>query len=180
MNARLLEVCGREFANHVEAMFERAALSPGWSEVPVIGWHYMSHWPHAGLVSRVCAALATREQFRKTAPDWAPELPLRHEACEALQNSDNNRLSMVGLYAGSLCLADWEDHPPFADYARGLLAYEYTPQRLRDDADLQREFPAAVLPGLCGGWLSWRSPKTLAQHKRLRMKRPATPPGLRL
>jgi hypothetical protein len=60
-----------------------------------------------------------------------------------------------------------EGHPPFAAFASGLLAYKHTPDDLRNDRELQREFPPRRLKGLADGWLNWRSPETLARDRRM-------------
>jgi hypothetical protein len=36
---------------------------------------------------------------------------------------------------------DYKTDPPFADYACGLMAYQHTPDYLRNDPELLQEFP---------------------------------------
>jgi hypothetical protein len=77
---------------------------------------------------------------------------------------DDTRLNLLGLFASSLEVADWDydGHPRLAAFASGLLAYERTPDEIRNDRALRKEFPACELAGLCDGKLYWRSPATIA------------------
>jgi hypothetical protein len=69
------------------------------------------------LKKLVCAALARREQFRRTKPPWAPDLPTSLDACEKLQTSCSTRMQKLGDYGYSLLLAQWDPtHPSFADW----------------------------------------------------------------
>jgi hypothetical protein len=43
-----------------------------------------------------------------------------------------------------------------------LLAYEHTPDCVRSDRELRREFPPRRLAGLCDGELYWRNPEEIA------------------
>jgi hypothetical protein len=173
MRDDLVERCAREFENHIRGLFENPRIIPGslaLAEIPVIGGLYLAD--HECLIPillpQICAALCARERFRQDAPDWAPILPLRSEDCEVLELADDHRLCLVGLYGSSLRDAFWDlQHPPFATFASGLLAYEHTPDELRNDRELRREFPPRKLKGLCDGRLDWRSPERLAFDRHL-------------
>jgi hypothetical protein len=58
-----------------------------------------------------------------------------------------------------------EAHPRFTEFACGVMAFDATPAEIRDDPDLQREFPARELEGLTDGWLAWRSKEKIAFHR---------------
>ena len=169
MDGRFLEVCGREFEHGVlrcvEMLFKNPIRIPGtgMAESPVIGTPYIMALDHSVLLPAICAALCARERFRQDAPAWAPSLPLRWEDCESLENDDSNRLNLVGYYGSSLRHADWDydQHPPFAAFSAGLLAYKHTPDYLRNDRELRCEFAPRKLKGICGGKLYWRSPATM-------------------
>jgi hypothetical protein len=45
------------------------------------------------------------------------------------------------------------------------MAYAHTPDYLRNDPEMAQEFPPRPLAGLADGWLTWRSPVTLAQDR---------------
>jgi hypothetical protein len=66
-----------------------------------------------------------------------------------------------------------EKHPSFNDYARGLMASEYTPDFIKKDEDLQRRFAPRPLTGL-GPALIWEPPalhaKTMASWRRSRAR----------
>ena len=41
-------------------------------------------------------------------------------------------------------------HPSFFDFGCGVMALPSAPKDIRDDPELQVEFPVKALPGLCG------------------------------
>jgi hypothetical protein len=99
---------------------------------------------------RTLAAIKARKQFDKHKPDWAPQLPLRKDECEALQRNPDNRIKLVGYYGLSQRGVYWSfpRHPSFVKYARSLLAHPNVPKYLLGDANLLAEFPPKPLPGL--------------------------------
>jgi len=78
----------------------------------------------------------------------APELPLSSIDCERMIGGKSNEIALVGYFGRSWACADWGIHPPFRDYACGLMACEHTPQHLRIDPELQLEYPPRPLEGL--------------------------------
>jgi len=97
---------------------------------------------------QVCRALVARASFQVTAPPWAPELPLSSTEFEKMIGGKSNKIALVGYYGRSLACANWGFHPSFYDHACGLMASEDTPERIRTDPELLREFPPRKLPGL--------------------------------
>jgi hypothetical protein len=78
---------------------------------------------------------------------------------------ENSRINLVGRFGWSWLLLKWDRaHPSFHDYACGLMAYEHAPHYayLRDDPELQQEFPPKPLAGIDKG-LHWNSPEMIAQ-----------------
>ena len=171
MHNRLKQKFASELERRIEKMFEQARpLSGTMAEVPVIGGIFFPRLPYNILVRTVCAALLASEELSQDRPDW-PALPLRQEDCARMLDSSDNHELLVGLYGYSLRLADYQEAHPFLDqYAAGLMAYRHTPRKLRNDPELQKEFPAAALPGLCDGWLSWRDRETIASHRYHRLR----------
>src|SRR5262245_14635615 len=96
----------------------------------------------------VCRALTGRASFRETAPPWAPDLPVSSAEWEKMIGSKSNGIALVGYFGRSWACANWGIHPPFRDYACGLMACEHTPEHLRNDLQLRQEFPQRELPGL--------------------------------
>jgi hypothetical protein len=168
MADRLQEACADALERFAEGIFNNPRrLSPVSAEIPVIGGRY---FPSLGdeqvllLLPRICAALCARKRFRWDAPLWAPVLPLTWEACQELEDDDDPRLNLVGLFGGSLRGTGWDydGHPPFAAFVAGIMAYEHAPAEIRNDPDLRQEFPARELEGLCDGHLYWRSQEMIA------------------
>ena len=77
-------------------------------------------------------------------------------------------MHILGCYALSLEAMDHDylKHPRFYDFACGMMAHLSAPDHVRYDIDLQAEFPAKELPGLCGRMM-W-SGKGLRPTERLR------------
>jgi hypothetical protein len=101
-------------------------------------------------------ALEAREWFAAQKPDDAPELPLTYADRELLKRGP--LLSyIVSLFARSLAYRDFrtEGHPNFDEYARGVMASDWTPKWIREDAQLLSRYPPKPLNGM-GGGLIWR------------------------
>ena len=132
MTNRLSDACARELESYIKNLFETAPRIPGrlTAEIPVVGGLFWPDTDYSPLLPLVCKALCAREQFRQEAPGW-PTLPLTWEDGKWLEDDDNPRISVVGHYGLSLRGEYWGPlHPPFADFASGLMAYEHTPDRI--------------------------------------------------
>ena len=125
----------------------------------------------------VVGALLARERFGTDWPDW----PGGKEDPQ-MAGSGDNRNKLVGFYGASLRESeyDYDLHPPFDAYCGAVMSYEYAPRKLRSDPELRKQFPPCPLEGLCGGWMDWRSPQTIAEHRRVRLKPPLKKPELAL
>jgi hypothetical protein len=106
------------------------------------------------LKNLVRAALRARAWFDKHGPAWAKPLPLSNDERESLFRSKCPYMYIAARYSWSLQGRDFDylDHPQLFDYARGLMASEYTASYLRDDPQLQAEFPPKLLPGLTSSY----------------------------
>jgi hypothetical protein len=177
MNNRLAGASAQELERQVKLWFEATRELPGATdffeaptlEVPVIGGltFIAGHAPPS-LVLQVCRALVAREKFHLEKPPGAPDLPLRWEDIAAMENADDNRLNLLGLFGNSQRHAYWEpSHPSYTDFASGVLADSAAPDYLRNDVSLQKAFPPRPLPGLVDGELVWYSPAALAQHRHM-------------
>src|SRR5262249_16465127 len=82
-------------------------------------------------------------------PAWGP-LPLGDE-CNALIQA-TGAMHLLGCYAFSLQLMsyDYLGHPSLHTFGCGVMAHPAAPEHVRDDLELQEEFPAKPLPGLDG------------------------------
>jgi hypothetical protein len=171
-NETLVELCEHEFADLVDELFQKNREN-GYEflRAPIIDRLY-STWDDEyihKLKQLIRAALAVRKAFRQRGPPWAPLLPLSLDACMQMGRDESSRVNLVGLYAGSLLMLeyDYKTHPPFADYARGVMAYKHAPNHynyLREDPELQQEFPPKPLAGIDAG-LNWRTPEMIARSR---------------
>jgi hypothetical protein len=87
-----------------------------------------------------------REWFAMTGPEGAPPLPLSYEERESLK--DGGLSHIVAWFAESLRALHYDVylHPPFARYARGVLASPYAPDFIKKNKQLTQDFPPSPLP----------------------------------
>jgi hypothetical protein len=168
----LLQICEREFEAKVKKLFEANQRSgKAHCEVPFLGGKYSTDvgGDHAQLQACVVDALIARQRFAWTGPDWMDELPLHTDRIAEMKENADPRLRIVGLYGRSLARLrfDYRTHPEFRPYCRGLMAYSGTPQELRTDSRLRKEFPPMKLDGLANTDLCWRTAQELAADKAL-------------
>jgi hypothetical protein len=167
--ARLAKSCAREFERHLEGLFEHPRIVPGTkalAEVPIVGGVYIvGDERHAMpcFLPLICAALVARERFKQEWPDW-PDLPLNWEHCVKMQHNECRRVALMAHYGFSLASADYDydGHPRFDTYARGLMAYEHCPIEIRNDPELKAEFPPQELAGICDRQTVWRTDEQIA------------------
>jgi hypothetical protein len=163
----LLELCAREFERFVDELFLRCRESGlALARCPIIDRLYdvQSEADTARIKRMLHSAVRARQHFRQHGPSWAPLLPLTFDDIEQMEHDPSNRVELVGHYASSLMMQQWnlKLHPSFHDYASGVMAYKYAPEHLRNDPELMAEFSARPLAGLDKG-LSWRSPEQIAE-----------------
>jgi hypothetical protein len=93
-------------------------------------------------------AVLARQHFANYGPQDLQPLPIGHDEREALKRG--GAAHILAWYARSLASLGYDKilHPPFHDYACGIMASDETPSFIRDDAELQRRFPPQSLPGL--------------------------------
>lgn len=128
----LQQRCEQAFADHVDALFRQARAR--WIEKDGVAnlKYLVLEAPYIKLLYSavddafipklkrlVCAALAAREQFHRTKPSWAPDLPISCADCEKLQNSASRRMRQLGDYGTSLQQSQYDPaHPLFDAYCR--------------------------------------------------------------
>jgi len=100
------------------------------------------------LKQAICAAVVARRYFRWHAPHWVPDLPIRRDEIDAMQNANNTVDWLVGVHAESLMFQGWnyQIHPSFFDHVCGI--HDAAPDELREDPMLYQIFPAKKLLGL--------------------------------
>jgi hypothetical protein len=121
------------------------------------GW-LMGVDPMAPQKKKACRALFAREWLAIYGPSDIPPLPLSHGDREDLKVG--GILHIYALYARSLACRDFnvQEHPSFDDYARGVMASEYTLASITQDEALKKRFPPQKLAGL-GPGLCWEPRK---------------------
>lgn len=160
MSNRLLERAAAEFEHYIirlhAAVPDREGFAKAcvpWSRTPLR--FAQSEIP--GLVREIQRVLQARAFFAQAEPAWAP-LPVGDETTPLLRSA-SGPMCLLGNFACSLMMLsyDYLQHPPFFDYACGVMFNPHAPNHVRDDPELQAEFPARELPGLCGR-LVWFNP----------------------
>ena len=100
-------------------------------------------------------ALAARIWFAKHGPPDLQPLPLGYDEREALK--DGGARHILAWFARSLASLDYdfEMHPSFLNYARGVMTSPYTGvDCIKKNKELRKRFPPRLLPGL-GPGLMW-------------------------
>jgi hypothetical protein len=104
--------------------------------------------------ARAIKALIAQSRFaHEKSPDM-PDLPLNaREDSPGTFKWQSARHYLVEAYNYSLRSRDYrlEGHPDFETFARGVMASQWTPEQIRNDAELLRRFPPKPLPGLGRG-----------------------------
>jgi hypothetical protein len=150
-------------AREVDRLFEadRKEYYGQCSRNPILDGTYLAGEDVTALKECACAALLAREWFAIHGPADAPPLPLsKGERKDLKCGSPFNKI--FALYARSLEGRKYnvKEHPPFFDYACGLMAsdfiggYDY----MQREEQLRKCFPPRRLEGL-GPGLIWLPPK---------------------
>jgi hypothetical protein len=126
-------------------------------ENPVTGSHWISGVdPVEPQMQAAWRALLARQWFAETGPRGAPPLPLSYEEREKLKIG--GPFHIEAWFAESLRCHDeydYETHPLFDEYARGVMASPYAPDFIKQDQELLKHYPPRALPGL-GPGLVWQ------------------------
>jgi len=145
----LAECCAREFEQHVDALVNHHKHGHILVVSPIFtGSFSIDNVPK--LKRLVHNALRARAWFARQGPPWAQPLPLSEAEYVAFFLSDSAPLYLVGMYSRSLQARDYDflGHPLLFDYARGVMANPRIRACLRNDPEMQREFPERPLVGL--------------------------------
>jgi hypothetical protein len=147
-----------EFEKYVNRLFQ-AKRRRDWALIPIVGGTYSPTEDNVRPLKKfVCAALLAREWFYENGPGDAQPLPLSWAERERLKGGGVPHI--LAWFARSLEARDYNylEHPPFFDYACGVMASPVTLDRVKNDPELQKRFPPRVLDGLNSG-LVWEPPK---------------------
>jgi hypothetical protein len=176
MNDRLLERCTIEFESCVAKLHsgvsDRCRISR--TRFPLAPYeveYTKSDIPW--LIHEIRRAYDARAAFALEGPTWAQMLPLGDE-CTAFIRA-TGPMHLLGCYAFSLQLMgyDYFGHPRFYNFGCGVMAHPDAPKHVRDDPELQTEFPAKELPGL-GSRMVWFGESLQPSERRQALERRIT------
>src|SRR5262249_49989457 len=151
------------FGRYIQALLwsnqiETFSLEEGWVENAVVGLFYRPEDEFAAAVVGEAdrRASAAREFFRIHGPAWAQPLPTTYDACQKLEDV-GGRMGLFGISARAVygSVYDYTQHAMPYDFFCGVMALRNTPDNIRRDRDLQKEFPPKRLPGLRSEMEQW-------------------------
>jgi hypothetical protein len=138
----------------VDLLFRNMPDKNAWIRCnPVTGGRWLNGVDPIGYQKKLARqALRAGAWRRANSPAGAPALPLNDEVRESIKR-DGGLSYVIVLFARSLAMWDYvlDGHPPFDDYARGVMASPLAPDFLTGDASLLRLYPPKPLPGLGAG-----------------------------
>ena len=141
------------YTEHVEQLFAEAPdRYEKYRSNPVTGGMFLRGVDPVGPQKRIALkALKARDWFEPQRPLDAPELPLTKEGRERIKVEGIGYI--ISLLARSLCMCGYETegHPRLDEYARGVMASTLTPDFIRNDPQLVKQYPPTPLAGLGNG-----------------------------
>jgi hypothetical protein len=176
-----------DFKPYVDDLFRQLARPRGHlCDNPITGGGFVYGEDPLGPQKRAaCRALVAREWFAWSNPGL-PTLPLSAGDRADLRWKSGIK-HLVAEYPHSLMAKKYDTfrHPSFVQYARGVMASAFTPDRIKNDPQLLAQYPPRALPGL-GIGLCWSPPKRQRGRRRQQHGRcdvtgtaPKTPADLR-
>lgn len=159
----------------VDALFRHVLLQPnGQCENPVTGgWFLKGETGEDSIPYQKRAAekaLLAQEWFAVNGPRNAPALPLIPSDWDEMRYGGTGGLPiLVGFYARSLSFREWSvhAHPPFRDFARGLMVFSDISARAGEDPLVVRRYPPRAVIGMTNGAF-WELPTT--EYRRARRR----------
>jgi len=149
-----------DFRPYVDRLFREAPdRLNSTRQNPVTGSSWVSGVDRPGPQKRAaCRALVAREWFAWDNPGISP-LPLSYAEREKLKGKSAVDY-IVSVYARSLATQKYRTaiHPRFRDYARGVMASPFTPDFIKHDPAILKDYPPRPLGGL-GPGLYWSPAK---------------------
>jgi hypothetical protein len=152
----LAKLCASKLEQHVDRVFELERVKAMMADEDVAAAPYTGDpvpifcetlFPH--IKRTIIAALRARELFDRQRPSWAPRLPLASADIDVLLGDKDPRINLIGYFAASQACSNWSrSHPPFFVYAAGVMACEHTPEHIRTDSRLLKEFRPTLLAEL--------------------------------
>src|SRR5262249_50914641 len=162
-SSRLRELSADMFGRYIQVLLrsnqiETFSPAEGWVENAVVGLFYRPEDKFAAAVVGEAdrRASAAREFFRIHGPADMQPLPTAYGDCRKLEGV-GGRMGLLGIFARA-GLGSADDYNPPAmpdDFFCGGWALRDTPDRIRRDRDLQKEYPPKRLPGLLSEMEQW-------------------------
>jgi hypothetical protein len=152
----IAKLSASELESHVEQVFELGRIQAILAEkeyatVPYLGDLFLvdAKFMFPYYKRLMVAALTARASFERQRPHWSPSLPLSDNNIKKLLRDADPRLNLVSYFAGSWACANWsKSHPQLFVYAAGAMASPYTPEHIRTDPKLLRDYPPTLLAEL--------------------------------
>jgi hypothetical protein len=151
------------FGRCIQAMLwsnqiETFSPGEGWVENAVVGLFYRPEDEFAAAVVGEAdrRASAAREFFRIHGPADMQPLPTTYDDCQKLEGV-GGRMGLLGIYARAVygSVYDYTQHAKPYDFFCGVMAIRNTPDNIRRDRDLQKEFPPKRIPGMLSEMEQW-------------------------
>jgi hypothetical protein len=162
-SARLRELSADMFGRCIQVLLrsnqiETFSPEEGWVENAVVGLFYRPEDEFAAAVVGEAdrRASAAREFFRIHGPADMQPLPKTYDDCQKLEGV-GGRMGLLGIYARAVygSAYDYTQHAKPYDFFCGVMAIRNTPDNIRRDRDLQKEFPPKRIPGMLSEMEQW-------------------------
>jgi hypothetical protein len=162
-SARLRELSADMFGRCIQVLLgsnqiETFSPEEGWVENAVVRLFYRPEDEFAAAVVGEAdrRASAAREFFRIHGPADMQPLPTTYDDCQKLEGV-GGRMGLLGIYARAVygSVYDYTQHAMPHDFFCGVMAIRNTPDNIRRDRDLQKEFPPKRIPGMLSEMEQW-------------------------
>jgi hypothetical protein len=147
------EACASFVKEQIEQTLRAADTNNGffWT-APFIGVEFLIGRLTVSKLDKIeeitCNAIAAQIYYQKHGPSWLFPLPIRYNLIEAARQSSNPFEAVTGFFARSLWHEFFNVHAHSApdQFARGLMACDRCPARLRENPELLAAFnPAPIV-----------------------------------
>jgi hypothetical protein len=150
MSDRFLERCAIEFERYVAGLHDSVPDNCGVAEARVPWSRHEIQFTQSQIPWLIRAMRTVLQAHGSRKRGQPGRSPCRSATSACRCRGRPEPCTCWGAYAFSLQLRhyDFQTHPSFSTFGRGVMAHPRAPDHVRDDLELQEEFPAKELPGL--------------------------------